>query len=282
LKQAMSGLRPPGFSPIDPRQGGTPRGRSRSNTPRTQSPRNVKSRVFDFMTPSPGGSTQQFGGDRSLSPSPASRGRSGTGGAPSPADTLGRSGRSDDRSKSPIPGFKRQATNNPDTDGWVHIPTFNRFMHAGGRPWSKTDSCEKVMQREVMLKDSWHAKKFETKPKITSGWDHDRAIKELRDTKRDFANKPNVPDAGARLSIRRVSKDCSGSKYPSKKITSKAVYGQYPNYKESTDRIYLKGCSLKSRNPDLKHEQMETNPSFTKITNSAAPSPRSAAPSPRR
>merc|ERR1719198_2705723 len=106
------------------------------------------------------------------------------------AGLIGRS-----KSADSTPRAKRQAPLHSDDLGWVQIPTFNRWGHTGGRPWGKTDPCDKIQSRETTLKDSWLPKRLTCEPKITSGWEHEsRTIKEKMASVKDFSNKVNVPD----------------------------------------------------------------------------------------
>jgi len=276
IKQAMSALRPPGFSPIPLNQRGGARARS-STPPRTAS---AKSRVFDFMTPSPSNASRgntsaascpHCGGDRSLSPSPASRSAASRGrtltvdtDAISPVDLIGRS-----RSAEPT-NLKR-----PDTANWVQIPTFNRWQHTGGRPWSSTEPSDKIQKRETDLKSSWKSKRRTLEPKITSDWDQkSRDLKKLEESRKDFAEKVNVPDREKRLTVRDLEEERDRRTKMPKKITYKTTYGRFPNYKVSRDKVYLKCGQLESMGPDFVFEQISQDPSFTKITSTPVTSPR--------
>jgi len=292
IKSALSRLRPPGFTPI---RNTPPNGRARAMTPtpRGQSPRNeVKSRVFDFMMPNDG---SEMG--RSLSPGPTSP----TSPADFPGSPTGTLGRSASASPVRTGNLSRQGTMTTtpigaDAEGWVTISTFNRFGHAGGRPWGKTDIALGPQGAPQMgIQQTWPPKKFGNCKKITSEWNHeDRTSKYMikkeytkgqfnimGGAKPDFSDKVHVPDVTARKSIHRVREEyCAAHSMPFK-ITNRTKYGNYPNYKESKDRIFLKYSTLKSHSPDFVQDSHDKSPSHVKITLSPGPSPRSPIVSPQ-
>lgn len=240
IKQAMTSIRPPGFSSIPLSQRGS--ARARSTTPRVR--KNAKPRVFDYMgARAPKNASGVYSGgettDRSLSPGP-SYGDS----------TLDSSMRS--RSAPPAEARKREAKPHADQEGWVHIHTFNRWQHEGGRPWLSSEVADKVQKREGCLKDCWHPHSYNVVPKLTG---EDTIIPPLQ----EIAHKVNVPDEESRLSMHRLKKErCARHGLPAK-ITCKSMYGSWPNYMTTTDRIHLR-----AKSPDTHtevEEKITTTPS---------------------
>lgn len=236
LRQAMAGIRPPGFTPIS----GDQRLRPRSSSPRKK----ASSRVYDFRN-----KPDSSGGAESVMNSDLGRSRSVDSNVMSLRSPSGFSS----ASTSPL---KRQPTAHMDAEGWVHLHTFNRWKHAGGRPWASTEPCLKVMERESNLQDHYNMTQV-IAPKLTG---KEGICSTPPPPSEAVAHKVNVPDEETRLSIRRLKQEqCARHGLPLK-ITAKATYGKYPNYTVSQDRTYLQ-----PRSPDTDFIRLED-----KITSSPA------------
>lgn len=146
----------------------------------------------------------------------------------------------------------------PDSSNWVQLPTYDGSSPAGGRHWASTDVSNKVGRKEVRANDPPICP---VAPKLTEPRSDIRAG-QPNANRLPLAHKVNIPDEESRnITIRQIEKDRQDRTQPPPKITQKARYGEWPNYKMSQDRTYIR-----SPGPDEIHAGIGS-----KVTNSPPP-----------
>lgn len=264
LKQAMLRMRPPGFTPLPVSK------RARSSSPRKK----TKARVYDFRQGSPCESCPHCGGcsnspQLTVFPSPdlsttygsaANRAKSVDSSllqSPSNAGSAVSDVRGPASDQGCSSSLRRNGKPHVDREGWVQINLYNRYAHAGGRPWANKDIADRVMTRESTLKDGF-VYNHPVTSKVHRDWDQKSAPHMPGEA--PVATKINVPDVETQAAAHRKMDEERHHRHLPTKITAQTKYGKYPNFTTSTDRVYLTSDS-----PDRKHMKL-SDFSSSKIT----------------
>lgn len=125
-----------------------------------------------------------------------------------------------------------------------------------------TGVSSKVNQKETRLPDDFvhlHpvAKKL-TEPRTGVPAAHTNA------NKYPLAHKVNVPDEESRISVRQIEKERQDRHHMPHKITQQTRYGEYPNYKMSQDRVYVRPQGPDANQAGLQ-DKITSSPSRIKV-----------------
>jgi len=236
IKSAMINVRQPGFSPMSMSE--RSRSRARSNSPGKHS----NSRVMDFRSvkssdcPQCGGSSAaseyKSAASTTLSRSKSADARSNSRGGRSLGGT---SIATSESGSSP----NKRASKNSEDKSWVHLPSFNRFKHIGGRPWVKSEIKHSVFDKEAPLKEANNFHKVPKHP-VSSKINGDNACGSpvSADFRREaVTGKVNVEVWESRATVKTVAKEKSAN-LEKRKVLRQALVGSGPPVlrSETTER----------------------------------------------